>query len=170
MWRNRKGDEDVAFESVMMIPVIILLTIMFLTYVFMTDAFIKNRTQSAAAEAAIYANRIMFAKECIAYEDGSIRRVYPGIVDLNKVSTERISNCMNFTKEEVAAAIINLSYAGNEKIAYYQEDKARIWSRLAGIAGSGSYFKYVLMNPVIVYDGNKFLNGNISVTVVVPKR
>ncbi|MEM0231077.1 MAG: hypothetical protein QXT20_02660 [Candidatus Woesearchaeota archaeon] len=168
---GRRG-ESLTFDFIIMIPVVMFITLVFLTYVFATSAFVKSRTQSSLAEAVIYANKFIFQKECLAYYSPAINRAYPGIVDITKFNQDRIEKCMNFPREEMAAAILNLTYNGMEHIVYYNEDRARIWNSLSRYEGGGSYLRYELRSPVLVYEGSgeKFLNGELTTIMLVPLR
>jgi hypothetical protein len=169
MIKGKKG-EDVGFDAVIILPIIFFIIFVFLSYVFFTNAFFKTNVGSAEAESKIYAERLLYAKECLAYYDGrEIKRVYPGIIDITKFTTERLEGCMNFTKEERAALKAELLYNGDKTEIFYNKDRFEMWDKLAGISGSGSFEKYNITTPVSVIENGEMSGAQISITVIIPK-
>jgi hypothetical protein len=168
MIKGRKG-EDVGFDAVIIIPIIVFITFVFLSYVFFTNAFFKTNTGTAEAEAKIYAERIIYAKECLAYHDLTTGRVHPGIIDITKFTTDRLEKCMNFTREDRAALKAELLHKGISTEIFYNKDGFEIWDKLAGISGSGSFEKYNIATPVSVIEGGEKSGARINITVIIPK-
>ncbi|PIU30363.1 hypothetical protein COT07_01035 [Candidatus Woesearchaeota archaeon CG07_land_8_20_14_0_80_44_23] len=169
MKKSRRAQEDIGFDAITIISIIFFVTFVFLSYVFFANAFFRQRTETAEAEAKIYAERMVFARECFAYYSLETGRTYPGIIDASNFTTERLEGCMNFSNPERAAAAAELAFGTNNREAFYNKEKFEVWKNLAGIPGSGSYEKYQMVVPVSVFDAGKQQGGIINITVVVPR-
>jgi len=169
MKKSRRAQEDIGFDAITIIPIIFFVTFMFLSYVFFANAFFRQRTETAGAEAKIYAERMIFARECLAYYSQETGRAYPGVINSSIFTTERLEGCMNFSNPERAAAYAELSFGADKREAFYNKEKFEVWKNLAGIPGSGSYEKYQMAVPVSVLDAGKQESGIINVTIVIPR-
>lgn len=167
--KSKRADENIGFDATIIIPIIIFITFVFISYVFFSNAFFKNRTATAEAETKIYAERLIFSNECLAYFTPATDRVYPGIIDSNKFTTERISMCMNFSAPGRAALKAELIENGVSLEAFYNKEKFPLWYGLSELRGSGSYEKHQILMPVSVFENGEFHNAIINITVVVPK-
>jgi hypothetical protein len=166
---NRRAD-DLGFDFIIILPLILFITLIFLSYVFFVRAFINSKMLSAAAETDIYFARIEFSDKCFAFYDTEIGRAYPGIIDLGRLNNKTISECINFTISERFAMSVNVSKisGGNETVVVYAPDTFDLGKEFIGASGPGSYSMYRRSWPVVIRENeNSSAAGVMDITILL---
>lgn len=95
---NKKGAYDFSRKALYYIIVIFMIGFMFM-YMFKTmsdyNFYLLKETPTVRHEVVI--TKLLTSPSCLAYLDKEINRVYPGVIDKNKVTEDNIKNCLKFT-------------------------------------------------------------------------
>ena len=89
-------------------PVYFILVLLFLTVSFLLFSFVISSNISTSnkipenVRLTVMINRFLNSPECLAYMDEETGRVYPGIVDLSKLSKEQMTVCYNAIDTKLA--------------------------------------------------------------------
>jgi len=160
---NKKAQSDVILNFVVYkLPILIILTV-FLSIVL--RSYYNTGLNTHNTEDAILVKRIIYSENLLAYKDKTTRRVYPGIVDLDKFSTEKLEEGIDVsTNNRVAANIelINLE-TGDTQRAYINEERARTWDDYVTIEGFESE---LVIKYVKIYDDGNIYPGVIRILVL----
>jgi hypothetical protein len=71
----------------------VIVTLFVIVYIFMiVMSFLNQSIDTEDAETKIMFNSLIYSKSCLALEENEIAQ--PGIIDMEKVSNKRISNCL----------------------------------------------------------------------------
>ncbi len=163
---NKKAQMSVVLNFVIYkLPIIITLAV-FLNIVL--KSYYNTGLNSHNIENKILVQRILYSEDLLAYKDKDTLRVYPGIVDLKKFSTEHLEEGIDLTKNNRVAAnieLINLETKDLKK-AYINEERARSWDDYVALEGFSSelFIKYVR-----IFDGGKFYPGVVRILILQRK-
>jgi len=114
------GQEDVfkkskdSFFAILVIPVIFLSIFFFLS---LYSSFSAKDFEINNLHASIVVPRIISSPNCFAFEGGMVK---PGIIDIDKFSSERLSKCID-TKDTNFGVRARLSYGGKTREAVANE-------------------------------------------------
>ena len=162
---NKKAQVDTILNWAM-IRIFVLIIILG-TLLIVISSQLNSGLDSHEVENYILIKRITYSPNLLAYKDPVTDRVYPGIIDFSKFSTENLeSNLEN--KNKRLAVNIQLTNLETDKItkAYINEQRARAWDDYLSIGGyDSSYFKRF----VKIYDNGKFIPGILTIRVIAKK-
>lgn len=164
---NKRG--IISEEVLLSIPRIIFLIAVLFAVVILVKIFIITNVDVRQVESNILINRLLYSKDGLSYYDESLKRVYPGVVDLNKFRQLSINNpnwldntAINYGSDNpIIAAKITLKNIGsivkekqsaNDITIFYNKDRFDKWEprtlvTVRGGAGSVKSFqeqRYVL--------------------------
>ena len=151
---NKKAEISDADKSLFWIifalPVLgILITIIFIAMPKIVDA---QTTISPELQQRIYMSTTIGSPLCFAYEDETINRIYQGYVDIDKITTQRLHDCLNIQRRTEIGFFVKLTIDGN----FVKEIQTRnVLSRIGARSTQ-------IDKPVIVIDGDKKHNGVLT--------
>ena len=174
---NNKRSE-VSGEMIMMIPQLIFLIAVLFAFVILVKTLIVTHVDVRGIDASIFAERLLFSPNGISYFDGSIERVYPGIIDLEEF--RQINDDPDFKLDRILvnygsdnpimAAKLTLAQAGGGSIVKYYN---KIWydrwkqkvlpSVREGPASIGSFDK---RRNVLIKEGDTLSPGTLSFRIL----
>ena len=144
------------------IPIIV---IVFVFYLMVLRSPFVYDLETHEVENSIFIKRLTYSPNLLAYKDQTTKRVYPGIIDLEKFDTEKIKENLINNNNRFAAylELINLEN-GEEYQAYVNEKRARAWDDYVFVEDFDSS---LLRRYVKIYDNGEFYQGILKVKVLV---
>ncbi|HLD15531.1 MAG TPA: hypothetical protein VJB94_03045 [Candidatus Nanoarchaeia archaeon] len=112
---NKKADEDIGKNIPLSFLAVFVLIPALLGVRYIATAGVYKELEIGNAEPNLIIDRLVYSKDCLAYDDGS--RVYPGVIDLNKLTEERIGNCLKKEGLAIKLTINNQDYY-NDKFLF----------------------------------------------------
>ena len=97
---NKKGLINTTDSGFSLFRVLLTLTIISIFTIFMIIAF--NKTEHSISgvypeiEYRLLDRLVLYSSDCLAYQDQTSKRVKLGVIDKNKFSGSRLSECLNF--------------------------------------------------------------------------
>lgn len=153
------GQDDVfkkskdSFFAILVIPVIFLSIIFFLA---LYSSFANKDFEINNLHASVVVPRIISSSNCFAFEDGMVK---PGIIDINKFSSERLSRCIDTRNINFGVRAI-LKYGDKTKEAVSNELMVnREFLCHEDICMNKKYF-------VLVKDGDELKEGYLDILTV----
>ena len=163
------------------IPKLIILSIVFMAMVFYVNKQMQTKLDVQDVEASLLIDRMVYSKNCFAYVDNSngAVRPYPGIININEFTTERIDMCVYYgldregkSKNIYTSAKLTLTYTEDNQeqieIIYHNKDWYENWYPLVGIRGPGGTKSYKESNYVLVRKDDELLQGKLEFNVILP--
>ena len=92
--RNKKA-AFLGFSELKYIFHILLIIIIFIIVMALIKRFQDDKIETFDLEMEIMKNRIIYSPTCLAYNDMSTGKTYPGIIDINNFKTERQLRLVN---------------------------------------------------------------------------
>ena len=87
---------------------VIFLIIVLTAILFLINSYIRTEVQTFDAEASLFIQRVLYSKNCLAYQDESTGQVYPGIVEYASLASdefqERLAQCADYHDSRHLAA------------------------------------------------------------------
>ncbi|RMF05286.1 hypothetical protein D6764_05100 [Candidatus Woesearchaeota archaeon] len=176
---NKKGQHWV-LNLTEILPLVIIITLSIVTIVTLTGSSLHFAVDSFDAEATAFATELLYAKGGLSYYDEDIGRVYPGLIDMERVQDKefpkKLAELFNTTdSNRVLGAKIQLSdYSGNiisitPLEIIYNKNYYQKWSVLAnrGYKGPGGARKKEISFLVsTLYPDGRIYDGTLSIEVV----
>jgi hypothetical protein len=158
------------FEQVMYLPrVIILAALIFIVYALISSG-IKNEIKTFDAESELIINRMIYSRSGISYYDENIDRVYPGIIDVKKLSN--LNAVFNLPADDVhLSARVTLTQTGKlEPIIHYLNGEwFQRWYPLTSLMGLGGKQYKREQLPVTVFEqGKELVPGILQIEIIIP--
>ncbi len=165
MMKNKKAQLDTIFNWAF-IRIFILVIILGTLFIILTSHF-NTGLNSYEVENLILIKRLTYSPNLLAYQDPDTNRVYPGIIDIEKFSTENLEENLVNKNKRLAVNMELTNLETNEmKRAYVNEQRARAWDDYVTIGGFDlSYLK----RYVKIYDNDEFHPGILKVKVITKK-
>ncbi len=171
---NKKG----AFETILNFFRLLFLIVVFFSLYFLVRAFITQHIDTFETESNLLTNRIFLSKE-LNYYDQDIKRLYPGIIDLEKFTSQdferNILNSIYYGKinSEASAKITLLDIdSGGEYVyeAYYNKDLYNEKKVLveAKLIGKGSAQRLDSNFYVLIKGKDKLKRGMLKIEAILP--
>lgn len=113
-----------------------------LTYV-TTSEIVHITDIPKGLEKYVLIQRFLNNPDCLAYQDENTSRVYPGIVDLEKFTSERLDHCFNTENEKFSGFKLTIN---GESIQTSKLEGAKIISK-----------------HILIFKDNKFEEGEIKI-------
>lgn len=134
---DRKA-QTISFEMLMWIPRLVYLVIVIIATSGIILAFIVTNVSVGDVESHILLHRLQFSPEGIVKYDSETRRVYPGIVDVSRLSSNRLESALNAGKKEVAARfkLVGLQDESELATAYLHEGTYKDWQPIAVVVAA----------------------------------
>jgi len=86
-------DSDVGEDEIVSIGSVIILTIyVFVIFTAVINASVNTKVNVIDMESDLLMKRVFYSPHCFVYSDKS--RSYPGVIDIDKLNDERLSNCL----------------------------------------------------------------------------
>lgn len=152
-------------------PRLILMVIAVVVIALIVRHYANRDVDGSEVSRAAYIARLYY-DDIIMYTDEETKRVYPGIVDREKFTAERLEQFFEPRSSLIGvgsiASRLELVTAG-ETIVIYTDQKTYeqyIGFAQAGVMGRGSGTYETLMLPVSVRTGNDLGPGTLNITVV----
>lgn len=116
-------------------------------------------------ENIILMKRLLYSDNLLAYQDEVSKRVYPGIIDIDKFTTTNLEENLENKNNRLAVnlELINLETEESSR-AYINEDRARAWDDYENLGGYESSY---LRRSVKIYDDNEIYEGILIIKVLV---
>lgn len=154
----------------------ILFAVMMLVSIFFIARIYESKViDTAEIEAGLFKNYLLYSPEGLSYRNPSDGRLYPGIIDVKNLNTERLESAADFgTPNDMAAALITLYNSSNDYVssAYYNRQRYDDWKPLTykTFLGAGAVLMAINETYVIFVDenGNK-MPGTLRTIVMVPR-
>ncbi len=172
MLRNKRGDST-PDEMIAQIHRSVFTVIVILTTFFIIRAFIVNNINVALVESDVLTNYPHFYKGGFSKLDTQIDRLYPGVIDMNWFTTDRLKLLKvekplivgRFAKSQT---IVDYQLPGKKEgqvYAYTDEERYMLWQPIAQVKGGGEGGKtpYSELRYVTLADGR----GAIIETVMI---
>jgi hypothetical protein len=161
----------IALTAMQWIPRLIFLTIVVFVCLFLIRMNISSEVTSIDAEMALYAKRIVYSPNIIAYVDSDIARVYPGIVDYDKFLHVDLEKSL-YLGEDNDYMAGNITLVKHKKSFIFNEVGYNKWMPLvkAGLfRGAGSFATYTEEMVVLVNKDGRLMRDILNITLVAPK-
>ena len=173
---NKKG--RISEEVLLSIPRIIFLIAVLFAVVLLVKIFIITNIDVRQVESNILISRLLYSKDGLSYYDEDIKRLYPGIIDLNKFRQISLENpnaldktTMSYGQDNpIIAAKITLKQENkNDVIAFYNKDRFDKWeprtlSTVRG--GAGSFKSFQEQKYVLIKDGEAITRGILKLNII----
>ena len=108
-----EGDKALSY-LILLLPLIFGITMM--SYYFAGE--MKNMVMSQEVQSSVYEARLMYSPECFVYIDESTGRVYSGIIDPQKITSEILRQCIPLEGTANHALAVEIKTQKGEKVAY----------------------------------------------------
>jgi len=135
----------------------------------LVNYMVITKLDSDYVEAEVMFNRLMYSPNGFTYTDPLTHRAIPGVIDLEKFTSENIDKSIKFGKPRAAARLVLYRDGAEMKNASLNGQWLRRWSPRIGFAGPGASVLLEKEFPVVYKDGEEFKTGLLKVNVVVPK-
>lgn len=154
-------------EMIDWFPRLLLLLIAVIIIAMLVRYFADREPETADLHRTSYLYRLHYDGHLFTYKD-SVGRVYPGVVDLEKLSTERLNGIFGLHAKISSRIIVNSSCGSKE--AWHDRDT---WEQYIGFArfgtlGPGSATVQDELLPVTVVSGEDRCAGIMNITIVRP--
>ncbi len=133
---------------------------------------------STTVQLETLSERMLYSGDGFIYTDES-GRSYPGIIDLNKFTTERLESAIDYTSENPPSAELILErklgicdefLAPCDEIYLNEKQYGRMLPLAhQSLTGSGKVKMLQKKIPVLYYDGNDFYEGRLKMTLLAVK-
>ena len=156
---NRKGEgqessfenaQTIIFFTVMMFAI----TILVFTFIFLLNSYESGLTAVPGEfKAEVLSLRFINSPECFAYQDPETKRIFPGIIDLNKFNEKQMQACYK-TNEQTGKDEMNF--------------RLQLESTLDYSVKTNKYFnadKFTMAKNVIVRDKGQFKTDKLFIYV-----
>ncbi len=173
--KNKKS--TTTFEVIMWIPRILFLVVLMFAIMLLIRSFVNTTIDSSELQANIFANRILYSPNAVSYFDPDTQRVYPGIVDADKINAaindKSLEKSIYYGKKnlEIGAKFSVNDMKENKIDFFYNEDFFKEQEKIAGSGfteGPGGARLYVKNYNVIVQKGSVLTNGVLTMKIVIP--
>ena len=174
MKTNKKS--QISSEVIYIIPKIIFLTAVLFAVVILVKVFLITAIDVRQVESNVLVNRLLYSRY-ISYFDEDLKRVYPGVIDLNKfqqlTSNPNILDTATISygsDNPIIAAKITLKQKSKDDVTiFYNKERFDKWepralSTVKGGAGSIKAFEY--QKYVLVKYGEKLSPGILEFYIV----
>jgi len=167
-----------AYDMVYWVARILFAILLLVTIFFLARFYEQSQLQTAGIEAGVFRNYLLYSPSGISYHDIYTNRVYPGVIDINKINSQQMEDAASFGSQNNAiAAKITLMDTSKEssnnlvKSAYYNKQQYDNWLPLsgAGFSGVGTVMKADNSSYVLYVDDNGDTHPGILLTeILVP--
>jgi len=150
------------FESIMWVPkgILVAAALLILTIVF--GMFVIDTVDVKSIHSMVFANHLLYDKNGVAYFDEGIKRVYPGIIDLDKFSTAVVETNIVMATSTLLAAKATLN---SKESLYYKERQYGQWFPRRSIAGQGGSQEFLISKNVA---DSLFNSGTALFSILTP--
>lgn len=142
----------------------IYLSFIFITAIFMlvvTVNYLNEQIDTTSLEKFILAKKLLNSDSCLAYNDGV--RIHQGIIDLEKVNDNRLSNC--YTKKDFGYYIKIKD--SNNKVIKTASNLDKNQETYLPVCKTIKNFKCVTKkDPILYYDNEELKIGKIEIEVI----
>lgn len=99
--KSKKGQFEVARKSIYWLLAGVVITIVILAFALIMSSY-QNKLVEVPPKlrAELLSLRFMNTPECFTYQDPVTGKIFPGIIDLNKYTQERLDKCYRTEKEK----------------------------------------------------------------------
>jgi hypothetical protein len=158
---NKKGQFDVVRKSIFWLIIGVAVTMAIFAFAMILASY-SNRitTIPPEFEAEVISLRFTNIPECFTYQDSITKRVYPGIIDLEKFTQERLNDCY---RTEVHKGFKTLNFGikiqGYNPINDYGEEVLLM---------TNNYFNkndFTIFKEILVLSDGKLSNGRMVIFV-----
>jgi len=159
------------------IPKIIMISVIFIVTVLIVNRYIMSKVDVQELEASLLIDRMIYSRNCFSYYDDDLLRPFPGIIDLDKFTSENLDSCIFYdydsegkTKNIYTSAEVILTYldSGEEEIIFHNEWWYSNWYPLRGIRGPGGTKSYKESNYVLIKTENGLEKGRLDFDIILP--
>ena len=136
-----------------------------------SSGYVRREIDVRDAEARIFANRMLYSFNGVAYIDNDLGKVYPGTVDLEKLDTTYLDNVFWMDDNQVMAAKITVTNleTGAKKEAVYNNKWYYRWFPLIAKRGTSASSEINETRYVAIYNGNNYQGqGMLEIQLLVP--
>jgi hypothetical protein len=158
-------------EALEWLPRMILLTVAVIVIVMLVRTYVNRDASSAQTATAAYIYRLYY-DDIIMYSDPVTKRVYPGIVDVEKFTTKNLDTV--FVEKEnpmepsrMSAKIVLSSNGCGEHVIYNDKSTYEQYILFIGSDAGRSYVQSTIF-PVTVRSGTMRCKGSLNITAVRP--
>ncbi len=158
-------------KFLMQVPKLIMLIIVFFIVIALINVYRVDRLDVQQLEASLLLDRVLYSRNCISYVDETTTRAYPGIIDLNKFSSDNLESCLYYENENRnnAAKLILEDLDGSSiKTIFYNKKWYENWYPLIGISGPGGTKLFSERNYVLIKDDNGLEKAKLTAYIVIP--
>jgi hypothetical protein len=140
---------------------------------FFTYIHLDINVDSFEAESEIFIHNILYSPNGISYYDGISGRLYPGTIDLSKLTnstTALLQKSADFGADRHIGAKI-IAYSSEGAPLTYAVYNPLTYQRIEerGISGIGGVDVKEKQIYVLIKDGNSFYPGKISMSVLIER-
>jgi hypothetical protein len=152
------------FPRMIMMAVAIIVIAMLVRYYSNRDVDAASMTRAAHLYRLYYGDVIM-------YQDGTTKRVYPGIVDMSKFTDERLKEVFN-TDARLSSCIITKSSEcpQYDKTICFNKELFELSSAQASLIGPGGASVETHTYPVTIKDKETTCLGSLNITIARPNK
>ena len=168
---NRRGQADMLewFPRIMMMTVAVIIIVM------LVRVYTDRDVDTPDLHRATYLYRLYYG-DIIMYSDPKTMRVYPGIVDVSKVTTEKLDAVFNERDPaqvwaKISSRITIIPAEGcavSVPVAYNNKETFDKFSLLSNVQMAGGATEDDVTFPVTIKDGARTCAGLLNITIVRP--
>ena len=159
-------NKNAQVEGLVWIAVIMFIIIpMLAIYVFAFELSSRYADTDYGIEAAVLMKALVYNPKLLAYEDTATGRVYPGLIDASKFSTNWLEKSIENSNYRIAVNLELKDFDTNEiKKAYVNQERARAWDGWVYLGGIDTT---VLQRHVQIYDSGDIKEGFLRIKVFI---
>jgi hypothetical protein len=165
---NKQG---ISSNMVMWIPRLVYLILVFVVSFGLIFSYTTTKVGVGDVESHILLHRLQLSPDGISKVDDATGRVYTGVVDPAKLSSENLQTVLGIGENSVAMRIESYPFAtGENTTAYLHENTYENWQPIAVIVGEnrpvkGSGLKFPYRETRYVYAGSP---SRLETVVIMP--
>lgn len=162
---------QVTEKFMMQIPKLIMLILVFFIVIAIINVYRVDKLDVQQIESSLLLDRILYSRNCISYVNPDTTRSYPGIIDLNRFSSDNLESCLYYEDENRnnAAKLILEDLDGNSiKTVFYNKKWYENWYPLIGISGSGGTKLFSERNYVLIKEDDGLKKAKLITYTIIP--
>ena len=161
MFLNKKGQVIISKETPKILFYIFFMVVVSFIIIFIFGIFSEHTIDTGSFDNHFPINLLLGSSNCLAYSSDD--RIFSGIIDFNKFSEGRLSECFGSNRQGVELNFFSLDGSINQKI---EINKELVSQGLFCDLEKSNLNCYSTRKYVLYHDGNMFKKGFIDFRVV----
>lgn len=173
--KNRKNNLQkkgtFTFDVALWIPRLSFTIILGIILLAVLNIYVQTDISVEEAEAEIFSQRILTQPSLISYKDPYTRRVYPGIIDIQRFNDIDFDSKLSYSKDNTYLGAKIQIYNTKKDLIAEKIFNEKAYRRIAeeGIRGKGGINVYEKDTAILIYAEGKLSNAIMHTSVVVSR-